>query len=363
MGHIETKSLLTRGFNGNTPELLNRADEAYCDFVSGARNLLMYAQFQNIGKLGEAELDQAAKATGHRPNSPDAIKALVMKVPEVATYFRVKRTLQESYWRRIAESYGLKQTEFEQALAEADQMGPGSVTYDPNFVYPGYATVDIHVQPGGYTGQRLGALTYDYGTKIFFGGAGDADSLHHSMAEKTSVPKDGVVKRVMEIGCSIGQMACGLKKRFPDAEVWGTDIGAPMVRYAHWRTIQQGLDVLYAQMPAEDLDFPDNHFDIVTAHLLFHEIPVPVIKRILAEAKRVLRPGGVFVLWDFFSAKNRSGASNFMGLMDASDNGEPFAPGFVNCDVEALMEHAGFKLRSHDPQELGRTGRVGDKPI
>ena len=69
MGHIETKSLLTRGFNGNTPELLNRADEAYCDFVSGARNLLMYAQFQNIGKLGEAELDQAAKRPAIAPTA------------------------------------------------------------------------------------------------------------------------------------------------------------------------------------------------------------------------------------------------------------------------------------------------------
>jgi len=363
MGHIDTKSLLTRGFNGNSPELLKRADEAYCDFVSDARNILMYAQFQNIGQLGAGELDAAAKATGNLPNSPEAIKGVVMKVPEIATYFRVKRTLQESYWQRIAESYGMKASEFEQALNEADKKGPGSVTWDPNFVYPAYATVDIHIQPGGYTGKTLGALTYDYGTKIFFGGAGDADSLHHSMADKTATPKDGVVKRVMEVGCSIGQMACGLKKRFPDAEVWGTDIGAPMVRYAHWRTIQQDLDVHYAQMPAEDLDFPDNHFDVVTAHLLFHEIPVPVIKRVLNEAKRVLRPGGVFGLWDFFSAKNRSGGTNFMGLMDACDNGEPYAPGFVTCDVEALMEQAGFTLRSHDPQELGRAGRVGDKPV
>ena len=136
-----------------------------------------------------------------------------------------------------------------------------------------------------------------------------------------------------------------------------------MVRYAHWRTIQQNLDVHYAQMPAEDLDFPDNHFDIVTAHLLFHEMPVPVIKRTLKEAMRVLRPGGVFVLWDFWSAKNRSSAVNLMGMMDASDNGEPYAPGFVGCDVEILMEHTGFTLRSHDPKDLSAQGRIGDKPI
>ena len=310
MGHLEAKSLLTRGFNGNTPDLLRRADEAYCDFVSDARNILMHAQFMNVGKLGGDMLDAVASSTGQLPNSPEAMKAVVLEIPEVATYLRVKRTLQESYWRRIEESYGVKQADFENALNEADQMGPGSVRWDPNFVYPEYATVDIHIQPGGYTGKTLGALTYDYGTKIFFGGAGDADTLHHSMGNRTATPKDGVVKRVMEIGCSLGQVACGLKKRFPDAQVWGTDISAQMVRYAHWRTIQQNLDVHYAQMSAEDLDFPDNQFDIVTAHLLFHEMPVPVIKRTLKEAMRVLRPGGVFVLWDFWSAKNRSSAVN-----------------------------------------------------
>ena len=52
-----------------------------------------------------------------------------------------------------------------------------------------------------------------------------------------------------------------------------------------------------------------------------------------------------------------------MGMMDASDNGEPYAPGFVGCDVEILMEHTGFTLRSHDPKDLSAQGRIGDKPI
>ena len=66
--------------------------------------------------------------------------------------------------------------------------------------------------------------------RSFFGGVNNDDVLHTKMADKTSLPLDGRVERIMDIGCAIGQFSCALKKRFPEAEVWGTDIGAPMVR-------------------------------------------------------------------------------------------------------------------------------------
>jgi SAM-dependent methyltransferase len=360
----DVKTLFPRGLAGHTPALARRADEAYLDFVSDARNALLHARGRAVSEVGEQALAAAERATGRRPNSVDGVKAVILADPHVATYLRVKRSLQEAYWQRIEDSFGGNAAAMESALAAAETRGPGSVRWDPAFVYPDYATVDIHIQPGGYTAKPLLGLTYDYGTKVFFGGANDDDALHHRMAAKTAVPKDGTVRRALEIGCSIGQFACGLKLRFPDAEVWGTDISAPMVRYAHWRTMQQGLDVHYAQMPAEDLDFPDGHFDLVVEHLMFHETPVPVIERVLAEVKRVLRPGGTFVVWDFHTARGeKTGYASFLGMMDAADNGEPYATGFVACDIERLMTDAGFGLRSHDPEVIARDGRIGDKPL
>lgn len=356
------KDLLPRGMVANTPALFHRADEAFLDFVSDARNALMHAQGRAINDRADEILTEAEKKTGRRPNSADAVRDIARSDIYLGTYLRVKRTLQEAYWQRIAESYGEKAEALEEALAKSDKSGPGSVKWDPNFITPEYATVDIHVQPGGYTGNPLVAWTYDYGTKVFFGGANDGDVLHHKTANKTAIPQDGRVARILEVGCSIGQFACGLKLRFPDAEVWGIDIGAPMVRYAHWRTIQQGLDVHYAQMPAEDMDFPDNHFDLVVSHIMFHEVPVPAIKRVLKEVKRVLRPGGTFVVWDFQTAHdNKSGYGGFLGLMDGADNGEPYAVGFVNCNIEQLLQDAGYKLRSLDPEAIAKDGRVADK--
>jgi SAM-dependent methyltransferase len=359
LGH----NLINRGTRGRTPALSSRSDEALLDYISDMRNGLMHGQHKRVEDMSGKALKEAGLTENLWPNKVDAMRSLMTGVPEVATWLRVKRSLQEAYWQTITDSYGQRQDDFLHMLEVSDSEGPGSVKWDPDFQYPEYATVDIHIQPGGYVEDPLCGLHYDYGTKVFFGGVNDGDALHAKMAGKTSIPKDENVERIMDIGCAIGQFTCALKNRFPDAEVWGTDIGAPMVRYAHHRAAQQNLDVHFAQMACENIEFKDNSFDLITAHLLFHELPLPIIKRTLAEAFRVLRPGGTFVLWDFPSEAADDGRfSGFMRYMDAADNGEPYSCEFVSCDVERLISDAGFTLRYDDLENIARHGRVCDKP-
>lgn len=355
--------IIDRGQRGNTPALSSRSDEAFLDYISDMRNDLMHSQHRTVERQSAQVLENKGLVDNVWPGKVDEMRHAMEDVPEVATFLRVKRSLQESYWQRIMESYGVREEEFLHMLEVSDSEGPGSVNWDPDFQYPEYATVDIHIQPGGYVHEPLGGLHYDYGTKVFFGGLNNEDTFHASMAEKTSIPKDGHVERVMDIGCAIGQFTCALKSRFPKAEVWGTDIGAPMVRYAHMRATQQNLDVNFAQMACEDLDFPDNHFDLITAHLLFHEIPIPIIRQTLDEVFRVLRPGGTFVLWDFTSEAGDDGRfSGFIRYMDAADNGEPYSTEFVYCNIENIIPEMGFDLRYSDLDDVARYGRVCDKP-
>jgi SAM-dependent methyltransferase len=355
---------LDRGKRGNTPALSARADEAFTDFMSDARNFLMHAHYKPISRLGNEALAAAGLKPVHTHANIARIRPVIAERPELATFLRVKRSAQERYKQRIIESFGAREDELKRWLDDAEKRGPGSVTIDPNFVYPEYATVDIHIQPHGYTGHPLAGFYYDYGTSIFFGGANAGDALHAKLAAKTATPADGRVTRILDIASSVGQMASEMKKRFTEAEVIGIDISAPMVRYAHWRALQQNLDVHFAQMPAEDMSFPDRHFDVVTSYLLFHEIPLPVITRVLAEVHRVLRPGGTFVMWDFPSARpDDPGYGGLIGLMDATDNGEPYAHGFVNCDIERRIAEAGFRLRYSTPAEIAQHGRVCDKPF
>jgi len=354
---------IDRGKRGNTPALNRRADETFVEFCSDARNFLLHRRWASIGKLGNKIAEKNGVSIEHTTKCVEKLRDVIATSPELATFLRTKRSFQEAYKDRIINSYNLCEEDWLRKLDAADKTGPGSVTYDLDFETPEYAKVEIHLQPKGYDGHDLAGLYYDYGTQIFFGGAADADALHKGLATKTASLVNGEVDRYLEIGCSCGQLACQLKTVYPNAEAWGTDISAAMVRYAHWRAIEHNFDVHFSQMASENMDFPDNHFDLVTSHILFHEIPLPVIRETLNEVKRVLRPGGTFVIWDFgSSAPDNPGYAGFLGLMDAADNCEPYAPGFVTCNIEGLLEETGFNLR--DLGENGRqiTGRVAEKP-
>lgn len=368
-----SNTLLQRGLNGNTPALPSRADESFVDFICDARNVLAMEKRDVMSARGNALAKAAGIRINHDAATVNQVRDVIADDPPLATYFRLKRTFQEVYKDRQIDSLNTQRDAWLNALTEAEQQGPGSVTYDPDFPMPDYAKVEIHIQPRGYSGDALAGLYYDCGTQVFFGGMNAADAYHAGLAKQTALPEDGVANRIVEIGCSVGQLACELKKLHPDAEVWGTDISAAMVRYSHWRAVQQNVDVHFAQMASEALDFPDNHVDVIVAHILFHEIPATVIDRTLAEAHRVLRPGGTFVLMDFATKDMDAdtiaregtlgyggGYGGVYGLMDAADNGEPYSPGLITMNVEQSMRDAGFTLRPIE--NPGRTVvRVGDK--
>ena len=113
-------------------------------------------------------------------------------------------------------------------------------------------------------------------------------------ARATQVPENGLVERVLDIGVSAGATTTSLRRLHPAAEVWGVDISPAMIRYAHMRAAAQECEVHFRQMNAEYMDFPDEHFDIALAMLVFHELPVPASRNIIAEVYRVLKPRGVF---------------------------------------------------------------------
>jgi ubiquinone/menaquinone biosynthesis C-methylase UbiE len=96
--------------------------------------------------------------------------------------------------------------------------------------------------------------------------------------------------------------------------------------------------------------------------LLFHELPIPIAKKVCAEVFRALRPGGVFTVIDFPGERGSTVYSMFFAAMDAADNVEPYIPEFRRSNTEDLMEEAGFVLRDFDPKKIFQKGRIGVKP-
>jgi SAM-dependent methyltransferase len=349
--------------SGHYPSLTTRGDEAYIEFVQDARNALLHAQQAPIGAYSRQLLSDAGMSLAADPQSTEAATEVLMRDPALRTYYRVKRSLQEAFWKRLVSSFGARREQLIAALEEAETMGPGTVTFSPEMPTPDYMAPEIHLQPGGYFSEPLAGFMYDYGLKVFMGGAADNDMISNMAARAAQVPADGVVVRALDLGVSAGATTTALRRLHPDAQVWGVDISPSMVRYAHMRAANQDIDVNFCQMNAEDMDFPDNHFDVALSMLLFHELPVPAARNVIAEVFRTLRPGGVFTVIDFPGDRSRDVYSMFFAEMDSIDNGEPFLPGYVRSNIEDLLVEAGFELKSYDPAAALRTGRVAVKPL
>lgn len=80
----------------------------------------------------------------------------------------------------------------------------------------------------------------------------------------------------------------------PDVRLAGQDISLPMLQLARGRARAAGRDVHLSVGDAQRLAFPSDQFDCVVGTLVLCTIPDE--RRALAEAWRVLRPGGRLIL-------------------------------------------------------------------
>jgi ubiquinone/menaquinone biosynthesis C-methylase UbiE len=316
-------------------------DESYLEAVQALRGMAM-------GPLSARA--RAAATAGGRSLANAQIAAL----PEVGIRDRVLRSSQEMLWRRTALTYDKNRAGLLAELSAHDDREEGHPPAPDGRTEPDYLR-EHHLQAGGYHGDELAGFVYHYGTKVFWLGANDRDQAKESIVAGLPLPAGGPVRRALELACSVGQSTTALKARFPEAEVWGIDVAAPMVRYARWRAAGLGSDVRFRQQAAEDLTFADASFDLVYGSLLFHEVPVPVGQRIVRQAARVLRPGGVFIVNDLNPLElTASPWSAYERWWDTEHNAEPYELEFLSSDLTAELA-ASFSRVEFTPE--GYNGR------
>lgn len=103
-------------------------------------------------------------------------------------------------------------------------------------------------------------------------------------------------ERLLDVGCGAGHWGRTLSKVLPpDLHIAGVDIEQAFVDQAVEVGAAFGLaDMDYRVAEAEELPFADASFDLVTCQTLLIQVRDPAL--VLAEMKRVLRPGGALLL-------------------------------------------------------------------
>ena len=206
--------------------------------------------------------------------------------------------------------------------------------------YPRYFLQNFHYQTDGYLSRRSADL-YDHQVEVLFGGGADAMRrqalvpLHHFLKERRVRET-----RLLDLGCGTGRLLSFVKDNYPRLGVTALDLSPYYLERAQ-DLLRPWRDIAFVQAPAEETGLPDAGFDVVTAVFLFHELPAKVRRAVAAEAARLLRPGGLFILVDSLQFGDVPAYDGLIEYFPVAFH-EPYYADYARSDLDALFSEAGL---------------------
>ena len=193
------------------------------------------------------------------------------------------------------------------------------------------------------------AGSYDRLTRLVT--LGRRDRIYAGLAALTDAAPG---EHAVDLGCGTGALTRALATRVgPRGLVTGIDPSEDMVAYAS-RTATP--TIRYAVHPAEALPFRDESVHVVATALAMHHIDADQRPVAVAEAHRVLVPGGRLLVVDLHPPRNRIARH----LIDALTG-----PEMANSDLVALrglFEGAGFEVVDIGVRSVAFGYVLGRKP-
>jgi ubiquinone/menaquinone biosynthesis C-methylase UbiE len=278
-----------------------------------------------------------------------AIKPLANLAKHQARSMMIKRA--ESigvYWRQEVQALRSRSTDTDFA---PDWQTELAALQNPTLNYPDYYLRPFHA-------YEKGNLSWDAAMEVEVaaqavhariwqdaGAKGDSmlrQSYHEVLRQQISTsPSD-----ILDIGCSVGMSTFALQAIYPHARLTGVDLSPYFLAIAQYRSQQstpegEANPYTWLHAAAEATGLPDASFDLVSACLLFHELPQSAAIAILKEARRVLRPGGYLALMDM---NPRSDIFIKMPpyILTLLKSTEPYLDEYFALDLEQAIVEAGF---------------------
>jgi len=331
-----------------TPEEASRQE-----FAKSLKHFVQQGMLPGLGPIFQGRAaPRFEKETGRAPADRHDIRKAMVPDNYFRHYAALNRISQELLWDSVIDSVERDADNLEGVAAQMSGRNKGELRIPETFEVPRYVSaLDIHCMPGGYAGdgetasQVLPGVLYDRGVYIYsMGYTGPYnDDMGRSVVNylKRNMP-EFKPRRILDMGCTVGHSTLPYKELFPEAEVWGIDVGGPMIRYAHARAGAMGLDVNFAQMNAEKTEFEDGYFDLVVSHILLHETSGKAMPRIVEECFRVLRPAGLMIHADLPPFDLMDPFTQFILDNETYYNNEPFWGAMRELDQVGIAKAAGF---------------------
>lgn len=344
-------------------------DAARLDFIEGVRLhnytshistvLDHYREFTEAGGLTPAGLRGAGEVVEH-----DLVYRFAAGI---------QRQAQLMGWATAIESLRPDTDHLVTTVASAPKDPIGTLELHPDLPLPAWYTHhdelvldDIHLAPGGYFGDLLVGPVYERGGALYrlAWRQGYADSPPGSLIEFARGAPHGHYDRIIDLGCSFGGNTLAYRAAYPAAsEVVGIDISEPALRWAHLTAEERGAKITLSQRDATKTGYAAGTFDLATAFLLLHEVPPSVLDELIAEAFRLLQPGGHIRFLDIPPYEALDPEVAFIQSFDHQGNGEAFWDDFLDRDFKAVLVAAGFVDVEDHPLDYPDPGYWGSAAL
>jgi SAM-dependent methyltransferase len=288
-------------------------------------------------------IDKQQGLASHLINGVLAIKPLYNLAKYQARNMMIKR----------AENLGIPWRDTVKQLSDRDWDDELKIAQNSQLTYPDYYRRSFH-------GYDKGHLCWDAAFEFEVA----ANTVHAKLWHDAGVKGDrklrqtyhDIVKaqlaiqpeRILDLHCTVGVSTFALQEVYPQAKLTGLDFSPYYVTVARYNSQQRNANIDWIHALPEATGLPDGSFDLVSAFLLFHEMPSEATRRIFAEAHRLLRPGGYFTFMDM---NPQSEAYQKMPpyVLTLLKSTEPFLDSYFALDVERALVEAGFQTPTITP--------------
>jgi ubiquinone/menaquinone biosynthesis C-methylase UbiE len=214
-----------------------------------------------------------------------------------------------------------------------------SLAADPKR-FPAYYRQNFHYQTDGWLSDESAEI-YDHQVEALFTGAAGAmrrAALSELVREISG--QDQRETQVLDLACGTGRFMSQILTARPKLKLTGIDLSPPYADAAR-KSVRHWPQAEVVEGQAEALPFADEQFDQIVSIYLFHELPPRVRPKVIAEAARVLKPGGSFIIADSLQFGDNPGVDGFLEYFPEGFH-EPYYKGYLSWAFDPHMARAGF---------------------
>ena len=245
-----------------------------------------------------------------------------------------------------AEKMGVPWRSKVQELKKRDWETELAKVVNSDLTYPDYYLTSFHAYENGNlnwdAALEVECAAYAVHAKIWpeAGTKGDA-MLRQSYHDVISAKIPDSPANILDLGCGVGMSTFALQKIYPQAKVTGIDLSPYFITVAKYNAQQKEENITWQHVAAEKTDLPDASFDLVSACLVFHELPQAASQEIFTEARRLLNSGGYLTIMDM-NPRSEVFLKMPPYILTLLKSTEPYLDQYFSLDFNQALTDAGF---------------------